>query len=458
MANSTVQESVVSLEELSKQEVIRQIPLFIFLFLIAIFGSAGNILVLYVYKLKYVSSSCRTFVLFLSAVDLFSASVGIPVEILFLFYEFDFRLIGLCKLSVFLNSWPTLTSGFVLVAIAVDRYRKICKPFMWQIKPKIAIYVCMFCAILAFTFSWISPVIYGIKQSENSRYNLNVSECAVTDDMHETVLPVINNVSFALLFVGALVSMSVMYIFIVLEIKAFAKRRIALQSGHFSVKSKKMVQISPGNSQNNLSSLSRKAKPWRSDIQNSGSDALFCSESTESKRIENSDTEEETAFKTRKDGDGEVDMSDTERPKSGIASQLRKSWLSKSLLSLGRRNCEYSIKKSNSSPSMTKEEIVRTKNKQSKDSNRQKAHKTATIMLRVTLGFVISYLPLLCILLIRTSVSGFVASLSDGERALYKFFLRSYYLSCAINPVIYGMSDGRFRKTVRKVLHRFKGS
>ncbi|XP_045167058.2 uncharacterized protein LOC123530354 [Mercenaria mercenaria] len=81
------------------------------------------------------------------------------------------------------------------------------------------------------------------------------------------------------------------------------------------------------------------------------------------------------------------------------------------------------------------------------DLSKSKRYRTTWIMFIVSIAFIISYVPLISLLLIRSLNKTFVASLSDLDRSVYKFFLRSYFLNGAINPVIYGILDARFRKS-----------
>ena len=122
------------IEELNNEEVVRLIPMIIFLLIIALTGLPGNGLVCYIYRSKYRMSSSRWFIFFLAAVDLILCAVIIPGEIITSVMQYTFTSGFLCKVTAFFNQWALLSLGLTLVIVSVDRYRKVCKPVSgWQI-------------------------------------------------------------------------------------------------------------------------------------------------------------------------------------------------------------------------------------------------------------------------------------------------------------------------------------
>ena len=78
--------------------------------------------------------------------------------------------------------------------------------------------------------------------------------------------------------------------------------------------------------------------------------------------------------------------------------------------------------------------------------NQTRARKSALIMFLISLAFIVSFVPYLILRLLQALSADFVSSLTYTERALYKTFLRSYWLNCAINPFIYCACAREFRK------------
>ena len=137
------------LEKLNNDEVIRQIPLMVYLFLISLAGIPGNGLVCYIYKSQYSMSSSRWFIFFLGAVDIILCVVILPCELATLFQQYTFTNRIWCKFSAFFNLLMLISLGLTLLVVSIDRYRKVCKPLGWQINFKIARILCAAC----FTFS-----------------------------------------------------------------------------------------------------------------------------------------------------------------------------------------------------------------------------------------------------------------------------------------------------------------
>lgn len=433
MENSTESSSDI-LRTLNREEVIRQVPLMTFLAIIGISGAFGNFLVCYVYKKKYSSSNCRTFIIMLSVVDMFICVVAIPFEILSLFREYNFKRAWICKMSVFLNAWPTLTAGFLLLAIAIDRYRKVCRPFKWQISHYVARVMCFTTVILGVAFSWISPVIYSVQTSIHRDFNITISQCVVTDAMKATVFPLLNNIFFAVLFVGALTGIIVMYCLIAIRVKQHIDRKSA-----FSPNSRIYVVNDAEVSEMTIMSGKVAArKKDKSPINNTGDSMFRNSDSLDSKN-DTPDAEKTSLVLCSVDADVKCEGNNANR----------KSILSR-MLSFGRQSLSLTKSLSTSTYNSVKTNI------RVKPEAQKRKHRTAFIMFMISLAFIISYLPLLCLLIIRTANSAFVTSLDDTERTVYKFCLRSYFINCALNPVIYGLWDSRFRKSCKNIICKRK--
>ena len=435
----------MTLDGLNKEEVERLIPLIVYLSVICMFGAFGNSLVCYIYKTKYGPSNCRSFVICLSTIDLFSCVIVIPFEIAVILKEYRFTIEILCQISVFLNTWPTLSSGLMLLAIAVDRYRKICKPFGWQISLTLARDICIFNIFLAIGFSWLSPIIYGVNETFNNSYNFTVSECTVKTTMKGTIYPLINNIMFGMLFLGALISMFIMYCFIGLGVKRHSKKRIY----HVKARRSENSTLPDATDASELTIRSGNVvlETNKQFYESQDSDAMFASETSDTKSVEDTLQQEPSIPR-----ECQIDQTQPADRKS-VISFFEKTLKNRNTLFLTKSlNSLQSAAVSKTSSSASGNTKAATDRKQ--NSRQLKAHKTAYIMFLISLGFMISYFPLLVILLTRSINSKFVPELSDVERAAYKFGLRSYYLSCALNPVIYGVWDARFRKACRRILRK----
>ncbi|XP_060581295.1 cholecystokinin receptor type A-like [Ruditapes philippinarum] len=76
----------------------------------------------------------------------------------------------------------------------------------------------------------------------------------------------------------------------------------------------------------------------------------------------------------------------------------------------------------------------------------------------VTSVFEISFIPYLVIVCIRNQHPDLYQSLSFPNKMAYQFFLRSYLINCAMNPVIYCFYNQNFRHGVKRLFNGIKDS
>lgn len=421
------------LNRLNREEVERQAPLVTYLVTLAVAGVIGNSLVCYIYKRKYRASNCRTFIIVLSIVDVFISVVVIPVEVLVLFRQYNFQHAWICKLTVFLNTWPTLTCGFLLLVIAVDRYRKVCKPFCWQISHSAARTMWMSTGVVAVAFSWISPVIYSVQTTIHSVHNVTVSQCVETEAMKKTMFPLINNIFFSVLFLGALAGIIVMYCLIAIRVRQHVQRKSLFNATRrtYFVDAAEASEMTIKSGQVAVRNTVKKC-----DLESS--DMLFCSSDSQDSRHISETSGQETNTLVLHSVDAHVRCAELAGNRKSVISRV---------LSFGR----HSIGSAKSLSTSSTGNAINPRPRKQQDAQKQK-RRTAFIMCLISLAFIVSYLPLLCLLMLRTADGSFVSSLTDTGRTVYKFALRSYYLNCAINPVIYGFWDSRFRKSCKNII------
>jgi hypothetical protein len=74
--------------------------------------------------------------------------------------------------------------------------------------------------------------------------------------------------------------------------------------------------------------------------------------------------------------------------------------------------------------------------------------RTTFVMYLVTIAFICSFLPHL---IVRQFKSKFTADgSSSGSEGVYKILTRSYFLNCAVNPIIYSIFDSHFRRACKR--------
>lgn len=166
---------------------------FVYTSLLFIIGLPGNILVFFVYSKKTRKNSTTVFILVLALFDLINCTVTLPTEIVMLLNPFVFHIGPVCKMSRFTTYTCNSSAAVILAAIAVDRYKRVCKPHGEQITLKRARYMTGVAFIMAVSFTWPSLVIYGPRTinvlTENKNISLKV--CEIDDGYVVTVYPLV---------------------------------------------------------------------------------------------------------------------------------------------------------------------------------------------------------------------------------------------------------------------------
>ncbi|XP_059175217.1 cysteinyl leukotriene receptor 1-like [Physella acuta] len=147
--NYTEEERTCYLAHLQLNSTYTMIPAIIFLGVLCFVGIIGNSIVLFVYSQRFRSTASGTFIMAIAVFDLLTNIILIPGDIHAMFHHWDFVMVYPCKLRLYGHAVTHGASSFFLVALAVTRYRKICKPFSSQVSVKQARLSCIGLWILA---------------------------------------------------------------------------------------------------------------------------------------------------------------------------------------------------------------------------------------------------------------------------------------------------------------------
>ena len=205
-------------------------PVVIYLVLIILTGIVGNIHVLLVFSRKYKKNSTyRIFVLFLACIDLIVCVVCIPFDTLNFLFLFIIPE-EICKVMQYISSSFTVSSVFILVIIAIERYRRVCYPLARQCTTKCAKKLCMAAVLISIVIClpniWITGVIY-VYVNDNTR----ASKCMTPLNMFGTPLHIAFTAFFAAIFCISTVALMFIYVIIRRRIK---NRGIKKQSMKYS--------------------------------------------------------------------------------------------------------------------------------------------------------------------------------------------------------------------------------
>nr|KAI8748131.1 neurotensin receptor type 1-like [Biomphalaria glabrata] len=185
---------------LEQESTIAFIPTFVYLGLLAVVGIPGNSLVLIIYLTKMTIKPLSIFILSMAAIDLITCLLILPGETYRLLHIWYFTEPIACQIYMALCAQFVISSGLMLVAIAIIRYMKICHSLKKQVTLTQTKCICSFNIFIALVFS----VPHGILQGKHSRKTQNPNivgyYCQVDGSFVPTIWPKLNSASLFLLF------------------------------------------------------------------------------------------------------------------------------------------------------------------------------------------------------------------------------------------------------------------
>ncbi|WAR17303.1 CCH2R-like protein, partial [Mya arenaria] len=203
--------------DLNNKKAILFIPAIAFLGLLMILGTIGNILVLYFYGHKSKPSPSTSFIFTLAVFDILSCVVGMPMEIADLRFFFNFKSEVACKILRFITHFASISSALSLVVIAVDRFRRICRPFQRQLHIKHVKHLCVSVGVVSVLLSWPALVFneiveYDVKTRDGTIVTGN--DCTTTKrESYQPYLLAVNIV-YVVAFVAISIILGVLYVMI----------------------------------------------------------------------------------------------------------------------------------------------------------------------------------------------------------------------------------------------------
>ncbi|XP_062610363.1 tachykinin-like peptides receptor 99D [Saccostrea cucullata] len=377
-------------------------PTIAYVILLLVLGIPGNVLVVYVYH-SWRRSPSRLVIIALAIFDLVNCLFTIPTELYFIFNLIVNPSPTLCKMSRFITFSMNNASSFVLLFIAIDRFKRIYKPLKPPYSNRVTKIVISIAFVMAFLFSWPSLLIYGsqtitIPLPSAKGLCLKGQTCLVEDDLTLTMYPLLFNI---ILTVGTCIIDLIMicvYVYI----------------GSRSIKAiRETNQFFPKFAMSTNDSVD-----FSAEYSHEVNDPILVN--------------------------GEKDNRYDRKQSAVNGSHSIKSKYD----SLDRKGSTVTIistkKVHSSKPSFAKADR----------RGRRQMLKSTFMLFLVTVLFIASFIPYCTIVFIRYTHSCHYESLSTTGKAVYNVFLRSYMLSSALNPVIYSFLSSKFRKQCKKIAHK----
>lgn len=178
------------LRELNDRNALRFLPVIIYMSLLMLVGIFGNLMVLIVYLRKRLKCSSDFFILNLAFLDLLTCLIGVPVEIVDLRDPYMFYAPAACKLLRTVESFSNMGSTLTLMAIAMDRYKRICK-LGERFSNQKAKRLCIGAILIGALTCWPAGVVFGKKTVDVGIPGANTADCSTADEMRNTIYPLL---------------------------------------------------------------------------------------------------------------------------------------------------------------------------------------------------------------------------------------------------------------------------
>ncbi|XP_071172600.1 orexin receptor type 2-like [Mytilus edulis] len=371
MSSANITDTHAELVRLNDEKALFYLPVIIYMLILMFVGTFGNILVCCVYLSKQTKTSSHYFILALAMLDLLTCLVGMPTEVADLRYPYMFYAPAACKLLRFIESVSIIGSSIILIAVAFDRFFRICR-LGKQVTVKHAKIACLLSVVVGILAAWPACILFGEKSVDIGLEGVNAIDCSTDDSMRGTVYPTVYYGFLFLLFIGCFVFFTIIY----------------LQIGVVIWKRKR-------------TNIGEKLPETPTSKERPSSDGV-------------SNDPISTEMSSGNDGSWE-----SERRKSTISARNFKKQSSK---------------------------------------NQIKVTRTTVVLFAVTVAYVISFLPFLIVMVLRSTKKDFEESLTSAGEMLYKFCSKSYFINNAINPCIYSFLNINFRKDTKNLIKRILAS
>jgi hypothetical protein len=204
----------VIVQKLNDEMAHLMLPATIYIAVLMVFGLVGNSMVCYYYGFKTKRTTNSFFIVVLAIYDITVCAFCMPTEIadIELFYTFENNIA--CKILRFVNYLAGIGSILTLIAIATDRFKKICKATAPQLTLKTTKIISLVVFGTALLLSWPSIAIYGSIQvniPNDIGIELRGSDCTSTKDRQYRKYVWAFNIVHFLMFIICSIVLIVLY-------------------------------------------------------------------------------------------------------------------------------------------------------------------------------------------------------------------------------------------------------
>ncbi|KAL3888002.1 hypothetical protein ACJMK2_000386 [Sinanodonta woodiana] len=430
------------LQRMNDEISIMLIPVFVYMGVMMLTGFVGNALVCYFYGYKTKTNPTTCFIVVLAVFDLMSCIISMPMEIVDIRFFYLFPDVTACKVLRTMTFVCTISSGIILIAIATERYRKICLPFKKQITVLQAKFICVISTLIAIVISWPSIVFYSVVPVDvpvPGSETIQAYDCTtVKVESLRMYLLAFSGIQF-LLFIISCIALIVLYVLIYKQLI-----RVKKNKNRFMSRNDDSTSLSTPSTtilERNVLEMEQYTIKEATQVQ------------TKNDKMKRETSRLNAAY-THVDQD-----------KSGYNEENKKLFESEgkaSIVSPHEENCdaieisgEAVERRSCNTSSSFRKALNNTRivshlvQRKSKDTN---SDKYTTIMLLITVVFIVSFLPYLCLSMWQNFSKDYLVNrMSDLQIMFFSIGIRSYFLNSVLNPFIYGFFNLKFRKFIASV-------
>lgn len=371
----------------------------------AIVGFFGNLLVLYVFTFRYRECNFRYFVLCLACTDFVSCLTTVPGEIVTQQYWYMYPYPTICKIKSFFNVFTISAEAFCLFVIAVDRYRKVCRPLQCQISPSVAKVLCVVIYVCAFSLGLPTAIFWGTHSIQKHYMNRTITAtvCEKDQEFVRSSAPLKLVTSIEAIVAIFLTAMFVLY--------ALVARKLVLR-WH-----KPQPHCSTVTDESKAAVAGSKADMSSTECVSS-SEYQSKTHETSNTQSKSSNCLGEDATEANTNTGGADDSLEQNHRRVGATGKSRRM---RHRIAIGRNSVSLRIRR-------------KTK-----------------IMLALTACFFVTAILYLTLLDIIARSGEQLEPLSNNRKAVYFFFFRFVFINHVINPLVYGFWDATFRRFLREM-------
>ncbi|KAK3101360.1 hypothetical protein FSP39_003003 [Pinctada imbricata] len=387
----------------------------VFLGILCVIGTIGNIhvLVVFVFKMK-TKSTYVTYVTALAFIDFLVSFVHVPWEIMDLKYPDNFWGPVTCRIFRFNNFFLLSLSVLVLLVVAIDRYKRICRALKNQWSVSFSKKLVGFCIALSAVLNFPSLIIFGMRTVPVDR-NSTVQTCFINDRYKDTYIVVA--------WIGAMCLITGINAFILIftyvSIGCYITKK-SLQRAYLTNRFQSFSHIKERftkstkrlNDGNKTNKGPRKCCAEKAGCSKKEINVYTIEENPKQNNIKSTDENHE------KGSDENEDNAEANKCNFTIAENLNTS------------------SKPTDSSAYAAQKVPTTQSKE--------ATKVTKITCVITIVFIICHVPYFSFAIIFGIYPDFKLHLSETELTLYRLAMRLVFVNNVCNPFIYGVFDKRF--------------